>query len=213
MMKKNVEPKLKFEVGEKVVICGSDQYFNSTKSYPNTDDFAFTTIKEVRADGSVVVEEGYRFRQAYETYYGETTFFDYFRIDVAKDVKLNSKQYKKVNRLAKICDTCSFCYGPTYLFKMSKGFEEKVIQFEKENEERLVKENEEEVQRAKRQVFKDAYKNELEPFEREFEEKKAELFAKHFCSKCTYNCNGHCSQWGYEVNSHCTSCCSAWKVR
>ena len=79
-----VKPKLKFEVGEKVVICDCISFMNNTKCYPDKDDFTFTTIKEVKEDGSVVVEEGYRYRQAYETTYGVTEVFDYFRIDVAK---------------------------------------------------------------------------------------------------------------------------------
>ena len=67
MAKKKIEAQLKFEVGERVVICGETFGTFGTSKYPDTDKFTFTTIKQVNEDGSVVVEEGYKFRQSYET--------------------------------------------------------------------------------------------------------------------------------------------------
>ena len=92
--KVKVEPKLHFEVGEKVVICSRTFGTLWDSDVPDRDRFAFTTIKEVRPDGSVIVEEGYKYRQAYRTQYGALEVFNYFRIAKASDyTNINGPEY------------------------------------------------------------------------------------------------------------------------
>lgn len=215
-MKTKVEPKLKFEVGEKVVICGADYCFNGCRCFPNTDNFTITTIKEVKEDGSVIVEEGYRYRQAYETTYGELEVFDYFKIARTETVKFNNKEYYRSNRTTKIKDNCTF-FGTTYLFKMSKKFEDKMSEFEVLNQERLEDERLEEEARARKEAkekpWKDAYNKESAPLEEEYWKKKSELWKKYFCVSCKHNHDGYCSQWKHDIESSDVDNCSAWEIK
>jgi len=218
-MKVNVEPKLKFEVGEEVIICGSSSYGNIY--WPNKDEFTFTTIKEVKKDGSVVVEEGYKFRQAYKTQYGFTNVFDYFRVDRAGEhskFTFNNKQYERYSSvLYRVDDKCIFYWGPVYLFKKTKDFEDKMIEFQKNHEIRLEKERQAQetkaIKDAKEKPFKDAYNEVVNPLKEEYQRKLAEAWKEYFCKSCKHNCNGNCTQWNHEISTASTSTCSAWEVK
>lgn len=219
-MKTKVEPKLKFEVGEEVVICGASSSFSGNYCWPNKEEFTITTIKEVREDGSVVVEEGYRFKQAYKTQYGFTDIFDYFRIDRSKDsIKFNNKKYYKYSYYqdARVDDRCVFYFGPVYLFKYEDSFKKNMKEYEEEYKHYLeVKKLNEEIKAdkdAKEKPFKDAYEEVVKPLKEEYQRRLSEAWKEHFCKSCKHNCNGQCTQWNHEIATSSTETCSAWEVR
>lgn len=219
-MKVSIEPKLKFEVGEEVVICGASASWSGNDHWPNYDEFTFTTIKEVKEDGSVVVEEGYRFRQAYKTICGFTDVFNYFRIDRSKDsIKFNGKRYYKYSHYqdARVDDRCIFYFGPVYLFKKTKVFEDNMTRWTEEYKHYLeVKKINEEIKAtkdAKEKPFKDAYNEVVKPLEEEYKRKLMEAWKEHFCKSCKHNCGGVCTKWNHEVATANTETCSAWEVR
>lgn len=218
-MKIKVEPKLKFDVGEEVVICGASASWCSNDHWPNENEFTFTTIKEVREDGSVVVEEGYRFKQAYKTQYGFTDVYDYFKIARQQDgVKFNNKKYYKYNYYldARVDDVCVFFYGPIYLFKKTKVFENRMTQYEEEYKHFLIEKKQVEeakaIKDAKEKPFKDAYKEEIEPLKEEYQRKLVKAWKEHFCKSCKHNCDNHCIKWNYNLEESSVETCSAWEV-
>ena len=219
-MKVNVEPKLKFEVGEEVVICGASTFWSVNEHWPNENEFTFTTIKEVREDGSVVVEEGYRFRQAYKTQYGFTEIFNYFRIDRSKDnLKFNNKKYYKYNNYmdSRVDDRCVFYFGPVYLFKKTKVFENRMTQYEEEYKHVLMEKKQAEeakaIKDAKEKPFKDAYEEAVKPLKEEYQRMLSEAWKEHFCKSCKHNCEGQCTQWNHEIATSSTQTCSVWEVQ
>lgn len=215
-----VEPKLKFEVGEEVIICGAHTSWSGNEHWPNENEFTFTTIKEVREDGSVIVEEGYRFKQAYKTQYGFTDIFDYFKIDRSKNnIKFNGKKYCKFRYYqdARIDDGCVFYFGPVYLFKKNKTFDKRITQYVKEYKHDLeVKKQAEEakaIKDAKEKPFKDAYEEVVKPLKEEYERKLIEAWKEHFCKNCKHNRSGYCCTWGYDIDTNAISNCSDWKLK
>lgn len=219
-MQVKVEPKLKFEVGEEVVICGASASWSGNEHWPNENEFTFTTIKEVREDGSVVVEEGYRFKQSYKTQYGFTEIFNYFRIDRSKDsFKFNNKKYYKPSSYmdSRVDDRCVFYFGPIYLFKKTKVFENRMTQYEEEYKHFLIEKKQAEEAKAikdsKEKPFKDAYKEVVEPLKEEYERKLNEAWKEYFCKSCKHNHQGACCKWEINVAKADIGTCSAWEVK
>lgn len=212
MAKTKVETKLHFEVGEKVVICNANISF-SGGYYPDTERFTFTTIKEVKEDGSVVVEEGYLYRQAYETSYGYTDVFDYFRINrvPTKDQRLyyfNGKEYRKPNMVGERFSA----WLPTYLYKCSQEWEIKAKKIEEEKVKYEAKREANEKEEARKQVFREAYGNEIKPYVERLENAKVKAFRKHICANCVCNRNGYCVQWHAKIKERTTTMCSAFEL-
>lgn len=210
MNKKNIEAQLKFEVGERVVICGETFGAYGTSKYPDTDKFAFTTIKQVNDDGSIVVEEGYKFRQSYETNFGDTIYHDYFRINRVKDIitYFNDKKYKYRDGIVE--DKASFC-GITYLFKDNDIFVQKAIASIKANENYKKLKALAEQRRLDRQKYFDKYEEVVKPLKDELNAKICKLYKEHICSHCKYsNCeNNLCNYW--KLNLGETNSCSAFE--
>ena len=226
-MRTKVEPRLKFEVGEKVVITDYDCTFgNSRDTWPDTNDFTTTTITKVFEDGSVEVEGGYIYRQSYKTEYGLTDVHNYFRIKrVPKDddyTSFKSKRYQRTLGGYFVSDKTSF-WGVTYLFKLTKEFEDKMIKIQKESDARELEKTQREKayqeKEAKKKPHLDAYKSLIEPLEQELWEKKCEAWRELVCSNCKYNVNGRCEKWHDEngndrdIATQQVSNCSAFEGR
>ena len=223
-MKTNVEPKLKFEVGEKVVI--TDYHYsitNGNETWPDEDDFTITTITKVNDDGSVEVEGGYVYRQSYKTEFGYTQVHDYFRIKRKpsdwKYTKFNSKRYTRsgIGCHCEVRDDAWFS-DVTYLLKFSKKFEDKMVEFQKQyDEEKIAQEEKQkalEEKESKRQPHLDALKEFMEPLEKEFYEKKKKAWKELICANCKYNFGGKCSKWEYQdIETMEVSSCSAFEGR
>lgn len=210
MAKKKIEAQLKFEVGERVVICGETFGTFGTSKYPDTDKFTFTTIKQVNEDGSVVVEEGYKFRQSYETNFGDTMYHHYFRINRVKDIitYFNDKKYKYRDGIVE--DKASFC-GITYLFKDDGTFEQKAITSIQANENHKKLKALAEQRRLNRQKYFDKYEEVVKPLQDELNEKICKLYKEHICSHCKHSdCEDDlCNYWNLKLGE--THCCSAFE--
>lgn len=226
-MRTKVETKLKFEVGEKVVIVNSESAMNNSRDiWPNKDDFTTTTITKVFEDGSVEVEEGYVYRQSYKTEYGYTDVHDYFRIKKVpsgwESTNFKNKRYHYWSREYFVTEKASFI-GVTYLFKMSKDFEYRMVKFQEESDAReLAKARKEQAyqeKEAKRKPHLDAYKSVIEPLEKELWEKKCKAWRELVCAHCKYNVNGLCQKWtddagdDREIATQHVSGCSAFEGR
>ena len=216
--KTKVEPKLHFEVGEKVVICSRTFGTLWDSDVPDKDRFAFTTIKEVRPDGSIIVEEGYKYRQAYRTQYGALEVFNYFRIAKASDyTNINGPEYCYIGwgKVPEVRAQASFI-GVNYLFKNTPEFEAKAIRIQDEFNER--KEEQRKLQEikdaklAKEKPIKDAYNEVMKPLEDEFKKKCSEAWRAIMCKNCKHNCGGHCAQWDTNLEETGVSTCSAWEM-
>ena len=228
-MKTKVEPKLKFEVGEKVVITNDDWAMNNNSLiWPNEDDFTITTITKVNDDGSVEVEGGYVYRQSYKTEYGYTEVHNYFRIKRVPqkgDTKFNSKRYVRSGYGSGYCNVyekASFS-DVTYLFKLTKKFEDKVVEyqerFDKAQAEKAEAEKKYEEKEAKRRPHLDAFREVLQPLEEQFFAEKSKAWKELVCAHCKYNYSGMCSKWrdengGYKnLETSQVTDCSAFEGR
>lgn len=207
-----VTPKLTFSVGEKVVICGEETSFSGNDSWPDKNNFCFTTIKEVRPDGKVVVEGGYVYRQSYKTFYGEVELHDYFRI--VKTPKngythFESPQYMlKYNKV----DENSTFVGTTFLLKYSPAFDEKVQKAESAYDERLEKEIKAQQVKNKKQPFLDAYHKTIQPFEDALRREEIKAWKENICKNCKNNKNGYCIIWDKTLATYDVSGCSGFDV-
>ena len=220
MNPKNVKPKLHFEVGEKVVICAAVIKFSGygTYNYPNESDFTFTTIKEVKENGEVVTEEGYVYRQAYETRFGETEVFDYFRIKNTPSgtYKFNSKGWNEYERDRHIiADKASF-FIPTLLLKYNEDWEKKAERYEKLAAEEKARHDEAkriaDEAKARKQPYVDAYNAEIKPLEEQLYQAKVKAWKEHYCAHCIHNCGGHCTQWDSDLETDSPTSCTAFEV-
>lgn len=218
MNPKNVKPKLHFEVGEKVVICACVIKFSGygTYNYPDENDFTFTTIKEVNDDGTVTVEEGYVYRQSYETQFGETYLHDWFRIKTQpKQGTRFSKRYSAERESERVFENYDFSV-PTVLLKYNETWEEKRKMVEKRWAERQAKQEAEnrahDEKNAREKPFRDAYKAEIEPLEDALIKAKIKAWKEHLCANCKHNHDGHCCKWDEDIATHDTTCCSAFEV-
>lgn len=228
-MKTKVEPKLKFEVGEKVVI--TDYHYSITNdrdTWPDEDDFTITTITKVNDDGSVEVEGGYVYRQSYQTEFGFTEVHNYFRIkrrpSDGKYTKFDSKRYTSsgIGCHCEVSDVAWFS-DVTYLLKFSKKFEDKIVEIQKQYDEEKIAQAERQKahdeKEAKRRPHLDAFKDFMEPLEKEFYEKKCKAWKELICANCKHNFGGKCSKWKDENNSYQdiktmeVSSCSAFEGR
>lgn len=211
MAKEKITPQLHFEVGERVVICKANIAF-SGGYYPDTKRFTFTTIKEVKEDGSVVVEEGYVYRQSYETYYGDVTLHDYFRINHVKKGSpvylFNGKDYQEPNFVGKQFSA----WLPTYLYKCTQGWEDKAKEIEEAHIKRQAKEEEREKYEARKQVFRDAFNKEIEPYVIRLRKAKAKAFREHICGHCIHNHDGYCMTWKRKLKDAMTDICTAFEI-
>lgn len=208
MAKEKITPKLHFEVGEKVVICGAEIPFTGNRYYPKEKVFTFTTIKEVKEDGSVVVEEGYVYRQSYETYYGCTTLHDYFRINrIPKDGKSYSFNGKAYYYPSNVDNFSTFL--PTYLFKFNQSWQDKADKIErayKEVEEYKINEL---ARKKKKQPYYDAYNRRVAPLEERLHKLKIKAWKEEMCAHCIRNHNGWCAAWNKEIGGYG---CSAFDI-
>lgn len=226
-MRTKVEPRLKFEVGEKVVITSYDFMFgNNRDTWPDKNDFTTTTITKVFEDGSVEVEGGYVYRQSYKTEYGFTDIHNYFRIKrVPKDndcTRFQSKRYQRTLGGYYVDDKTSF-WGVTYLLKLTKEFEDRMIEIQEESDARELanaqREQAYQEKEAKKKPHLDAYKSIIEPLERELFEKRYNAWRELVCAHCIYNVNGKCTQWHDEdgnardITTQQVTCCSAFEER
>ena len=200
-MKKEIKPKLTFEVGEKVVIVDSDCSFTNNRDvWPNKNKFTISTITQVNEDGSVVVEGRYVYRQSYKTEFGELDIHDYFRIKTTPsvhDTTFNSTEYHYWNGSYYVSPTSRF-YSVTYLFKLTKEFEDKMVIYQRESDARiaadLAQEKENEEKEAKRKPHLDAYNAIISPLEEKLFEKKLKTWKKLVCANCKFNHDGKCSE-------------------
>jgi len=212
MAKEKITPKLHFEVGEKVVICGAEIPITGNRYYPKEQYFTFTTIKEVKEDGSVVVEEGYVYRQSYETYYGDVTLHDYFRINrVPKNDKVysfNGKGYYYPNSIYDWFST----FLPTYLFKFDQSWQDKADKIEEADTKRQVAEKKLEEHEARKQVFRDAFEKEIEPYAIRLHNAEVKAFRKHICGNCIHNHDGYCGEWQRKIKDSQTTLCSCFDI-
>lgn len=211
-----VEPKLTFQVGEEVVICGQ-QIGLFTCDYPDKNNFCFTTIKEVKDDGTVIVEEGYRYRQSYKTEYGYTDVHDYFRIfrcPKSDFTHFNGTEYRDSGNGhdCNIRDTACFI-GLTFLFKMTDDFKLRVIDIQRKYAEKLLVDQKRHEEFEKKQVFIKQYEEEFKELEELLAQKKAESFRKHICGNCKHNHAGYCSKWNRDIDTAGCSMCSAFEVK
>ena len=219
--KLKVEPKLTFEVGEKVVICSRTFGIFGDCDYPDRDRFAFTTIKEVREDGSVITEEGYRYRQSYKTEYGFTDVHDYFRI-----FRVSQSMYTNINgpeycytgwgkKNPEVREHACFI-GVNFLFKCTSEFERKAEQIQQEYDERKAEQKRlqeiKDAQLAKEKPIRDAYDAIVKPLEEEFNKKLAEAWKTIMCKNCKHNYDCHCCKWDTDLNETSVSTCSAWEM-
>lgn len=211
MSKIKITPKLHFEVGEKVVICNANIAY-SGGYYPDIRRFTFTTIKEVKEDGSVVVEEGYVYRQSYETYYGDTTLHDYFRINRVKKGNpvylFNGKYYQEPNFVVKHFNA----WLPTYLYKCTQEWENKAKRIEEANSERQTEKEKKEKNEARKQVFRDAFAKEVEPYATRLYEVEVKAFREHICGHCIHNIDGYCTQWERKLEDEKTTDCTSFEI-
>lgn len=210
-MQRKVEPKLKFEVGEKVIVTAHGSLWqNQRVIWPNKEDFTVTTITKVNEDGTVEVEGGHVYRQSYETEFGELYIHDYFRIKRApKDfcsTKFNSKEYRRIYRDEySVKDTSDFM-GVTYLFKYSKEFDDKIQEYQREHEIRVAKElarkKEYQEKEARTKSHLDAFNDFMKPLEDELYAKKCRAWKAFVCAHCQHNLGGKCSTWKDENHSY-----------
>lgn len=210
-MKKEIPVKLKFEVGEKVVVCNSSSYFCGSEYCPNKNDFTFATVTAVNADDSVIIDGKYKYRQAYETRSGELEVFDYFRIDKApkNDYFFDHKEYN--GTYSKVHERALF-WGPSYLFKYSKDWQVKadaievgatrLAEVEHAREEREAREAE------ARRPHIEAYNATIKPLE----EAMAKAWKEHICANCINNREGHCTQWNHDIATSHTRDCTAFEA-
>lgn len=228
-MKTKVEPKLKFEVGEKVVITGCENSIcNNGLVWPNENDFTITTITKVNNDGSVEVEGGYVYRQSYKTEYGFTEVHNYFRIKRVPqkgDTKFNSKRYSCRWNDLEHCEVKDHAWfgDVTYLFKLTNKFENKVAEYQKRFDKAQVKkaeaEKKYEEKEAKRKSHLDAFRDFMEPLEKKFYEEKCKAWKELVCAHCKHNFGGKCSIWKDEnhswqdIETMEVSSCSAFEGR
>ena len=220
MNPKNVKPKLHFEVGEKVVICATVIKFSGygTYNWPNKSHFTFTTIKEVKDNGEVVTEEGYVYRQAYETQFGDTEVFDYFRIKATPkgDYKFNSKGWEEYERNHHIISEKASFFIPTLLLKYDKEWDEKAERYEKLAAEEKAKKDEAkriaDEAKARKQPYVDAYNAEIKPLEEQLYQAKVKAWKKHYCAHCIHNCGNHCTQWDSDLETDSPTSCTAFEV-
>ena len=211
MAKEKITPILHFEVGEKVVICNANIAFNGSY-YPDTTRFTFTTIKEVKEDGSVVVEEGYVYRQSYETYYGDVTLHDYFRINRVKKGNpvylFNGKEYRKPYFVVKQFSA----WLPTYLFKWTLEWEAEAKKIEEADIKRQTENEEREKYEARKQVFRDTFEKEIEPYAIRLHNAEVKAFRKHICGNCIHNHDGYCGTWKRKIKDSQTTLCSGFDI-
>lgn len=208
------DPNLKFEVGEKVVITAAGLPWLSSKYYADENEFCFSTIKEVLEDGSVITTDGIKFKQAKEKRYGEYEYFYYFKSTTKKKLIINHKCYK-MNDYGK-CSTERYLYSwegeNVFLFKCDATWEKRAKEINKKAKEYKEEKAREEKHYNARQVFKDAYKQELKPLEEELWRKQIELWKKHMCANCMHNCNGFCKKWRETIETYEVSECSAFDI-
>lgn len=218
-MRQEIKPKLHFEVGEKVVICACLTKFGGYGVYnnPNENNFTFTTVKEVKEDGSVIVEEGYAYAQAYETQYGDTKLLNWFKIKrTPKDgCKFNEKEYYRDGKFANVHEKASFSL-PTILLKCNSAWEEARDRVQQDYEECLTKKAKEEKERAEKEArekpYRDTYKDVVEPLEKALYEAKVKAWREHMCGHCKHNHDGHCWKWNQKVAESDTTHCTAFEV-
>lgn len=208
-----ITPKLTFNVGEKVVICAEETSFSGNDSWPDENDFCFTTIKEVRPDGKVVVEEGYVYRQSYKTYYGETEFHNYFRIVKVPPTDVTSYPNRReyFPKTGSINEKASF-FGVTFLLKNTPEFEEKVKKAQEKCDINIEKQLRAEEIARKKKPFLDAYKKYIEPFEDALSKAQIKGWKENVCNNCVKNKNGYCQQWKQDIATSDITHCSAFKI-
>ena len=216
--KVKIEPKLHFEVGEKVVICSMSFGWLGNSNYPDKSRFAFTTIKEVNPDGSVIVEEGYKYRQSYKTEFGELEVHDYFRIAKASScTNINSPEYcySGWGKVPEVREHACFT-SVNFLFKNSPEFEKKALQIQQEYDVRKAEQKRlqeiKDAQLAKEKPIRDAYNAVVKPLEEEFNKKCSDAWKNIMCKNCKHNKDGHCRQWDTNLDETSVSTCSAWEI-
>ena len=216
---KKVEPKLTFQVGEKVVITASDREYNySGGYYPDRYHFTFTTIKEVLEDGSVITAEGYKYRQSFKTEFGELDIHDYFRIDRAPQRTIvKNEAYWFWSHEYYLEEQFDATGGwPTFLFKCTEEWEKKAAEYkEKALAYRREKEEQEAINakiEAAKKPFEDAYEAAIADYVKKLENAKVKAFRKYMCGNCIHNKNGHCTEWNQKIATSKTTMCTAFEV-
>ena len=215
--KPKITPKLHFEVGEKVVICDAIIPICGSKYCPDEDDFTFTTIKEVREDGSVVVEEGYVYRQSYETSYGYTDIHNYFRINrVPNDSKtyiFNGKGYKNGRKSGRgYVDKNFNTFLPTYLLKFNQSWQDKADETQRDFEERKKEEEEEHRHEELKKPFYEAYERRVSPARERFRKLQTKAWKEEMCAHCKHNHNGYCTTRKENISKKTGAGCSAFDI-
>ena len=203
-----MEQELTFQVGEKVVICDAEIPFSGNNYYPNTNDFTFTTIKEVRPNGNVVIEEGFVYRPVLN-WNGECAFFRITR--VKKDSKfyyLNGKGYREPCSVTERFST----FLPTYLFKFNQSWQDRADKIQRAFEEAEVRKQEYLKHEERKNVFRKAYNEEVAPYRERLRKAEIKAYMKHVCGNCIHNRNGYCTEFKRNIKGACTTMCSAFDV-
>lgn len=213
MANKKITPRFTFQVGEKVVICDAVIPFgNSTPYYPDPKDFTFTTIKEVLEDGSVIVEEGYRYRQSYETSCGYTELHGYFRINrLPRDSKTYyfiNEGYREPNDVVPQFST----FLPSYLFKFDQSWQDKADKIKVAYQEAQRRKQEIEDHEAKKQPFLDAYKERVRPLQERLNKLQLKAWKEEVCAHCIKNRNGYCVLWKEDIKTKDGFGCTGFDV-
>lgn len=202
-----MEQELTFQVGEKVVVCDAEIPF-SGDCYPNPNDFTFTTIKEVRPNGNVVIEEGLVYRPTRD-WTGECKYFRITRVkNDSKTYYLNGKGYRTPNNIVERFNT----FLPTYLFKFDQSWQDKADRIQRAYEEAEARKQEYLKQEERKNVFRNAYQKEIAPLEERFQKACVKAFRVHICGNCIYNRNGYCVEFKHDINKENVTTCSGFDV-
>lgn len=202
----NYGPKFDFtslKVGDTVVCTSHSWSFNGRDTWPNENEFVFTTVKDIR-DGIVTVDEGYKFKQDREINYGETEFFNRLKLtrkNAEDRYPFNNTVYNFEYPLCEDRTTLGVS-APLYLFPYEDRWTKKVEEYNEKREALFVEEKKWEAKEEHRKTLLhtvyEAVREEQDAVDKAnkaLQDKWTEVYHANVCPHCKdYECPFYCGE-------------------